>query len=259
MKRNKSNTWRQRHRPPVGILSTVVFVFVLFAIAAAAVHSLKKLSFFKVKDVTIREGSSIRQDRDDELQYLVGKNIFSLDLKKHAQFIQAMYPAYRTARLIRFLPDQMCLDLMKRTALACIDSNPRLYIDDHMIFFESVDPVIGKGLPVIVGLDGVNKSLRPGTRATNAGVLFAVRVIQQAKKNKTLQGYAIERIFMHDASNASLYLPGPLEVRIGQDKLDDSLQILGSLLNQVGNGVSNIEYIDLRFKDPVIRFKGKEV
>jgi len=63
---------------------------------------------------------------------------------------------------------------------------------------------------------------------------------------------------VRDAANASLYLGGELEVRIGSGKIDNSLQILSSLLRQVGNGVSNIDYIDLRFKDPVIRFKGKE-
>jgi cell division septal protein FtsQ len=255
MRRNKPTVSRQSGRRASGVIPLAVLVFVTAALAAYAVQSLKRLPVFKVKDVIIREGASIRGDRNDDFQYLKGKNIFTLDLKKHAQFIQSMYPACRSARLVRFLPDQMCVDLMKRTAVACINTQPPLYIDDRFIFFESIDAAVGRGLPVIVSSETSGKRFSPGTRCGNAGILFAVRVIQQAK---TLRGYSIERIEVRDAANASLYFPGDLEVRIGADRLDDTLQILGSLLSQVGNGKSNIEYIDLRFKDPVIRFKGKE-
>ena len=258
MRRNKPIVSRQSRRNSSGAIPLAILALVTVSLAAYAVQSLKRLPFFTVKDVIIREGASVRGDRNADFPYLVGKNIFTLDLKKHAQFIQSMYPAYRTARLVRFFPDQLCVDLMKRTAVACIRIEPPLYIDDHFVFFESFDAAAGKGLPVIVGMDASVKRFSQGSRCGDAGVIFAVRVIQQAKQAQTLRGYVIERVDVHDASNASLYFSGPLEVRIGADKLDETLQILGSLLNQVGNGKSNIEYIDLRFKDPVIRFKGKE-
>jgi cell division septal protein FtsQ len=258
MRRNKPTAVRQRQRRPSGAIPGLVLVVIVVSLAAYALQSFKTHPFFKVKDVIIREGTTIRDDRDDDLQSLIGKNIFSIDLKKNTQFIQSMYPAYRTARLVKFLPNQMCLDLMKRNAVACINSQPPLYIDDRMIFFESGETAGAKKLPLISGIDTANRNFSPGMRANHAGVLFAVRLIQQTRKNKMLQRYAIERVVVHDAANASLYLAGQLEVRIGGNKLDDSLQILGSLLSQVGNGISNIEYIDLRFKDPVIRFKGKE-
>jgi len=258
MRKNKPVVSRPRHRRPSGMLPFAVLFLVSFSLSVYAVQSLKNLPFFKVKNVIIREGLAIRDDRDADFQYLIGKNIFTLDLKKHAQFIQSMYPSYRTARLVRFFPNQLCVDLMKRKAVACINTQPPLYIDDRMIFFESVDPAAEKGVPAVYGLDGANKRFRSGARCSHQGLLFAVRVLQAAKKGKVLRGYPIERVDIHDPQYVSLFFPGPLEVRIGQDKLEDTLQILGSLLSQVGNGVANIEYIDLRFKDPVIRFKGKE-
>jgi len=257
MRRNKQSPPRPRQRRPATLIPGLVFGLVLLAVAAYALRSFRTHDFFKIKDVIIREGAFIRDDRGNDLKFLIGKNILSLDLKKNVQFIQSMYPAYRTARLVKFLPNRICLDLLKRNAVACFNSQPPLFIDDRMIFFEGGDAA-GKKLPVISGIDTTNRNFRPGMRAGHAGVLFAARLIQRVQKNRALQRYAIERVVVHDAANASLYFSGPLEVRIGANKLDDSLQILGSLLSQVGNGVSNIEYIDLRFKDPVIRFKGKE-
>jgi cell division septal protein FtsQ len=258
MRRNKPVVSRPRSSRPSGILPFAALVFVSFALAVYAVQSLKRLPVFTVKDVIIREGSVIRDDRRDDFRDLIGRNIFSLDLKKHNRFIQAMYPAYRTARLVKFLPDQLCVDLMKRKAIACINTQPPIYIDDHLVFFESIDAAAEKGVPVIIGLESAGKRFNPGTRCSNPALLFAVRVMEGAKKSKALQGYPIERVDIREPAYVSLFFAGPLEVRIGQDKLEDTLQILGSLLIQVGNGVTNIEYIDLRFKDPVIRFKGKE-
>jgi cell division septal protein FtsQ len=258
MRRNKPIVSRPRSRRQSSVLPFVALFFVSFALAAFAVQSFKKLPVFTVKDVIIREGTTIRDDRNADFKDLIGRNIFSVDLKKHTQFIQSMYPAYRTARLVKFLPNQLCVDLMKRRAIACINTQPPLCIDGQKIFFESIDTATEKGVPVIIGLEAASKRFRSGTRCSHPGVLFAVRVLQEAKKSKTLQGYPIERVDIHDPEYVSLFFSGPLEVRIGQDKLEDTLQILGSLLIQIGNGVTNIEYIDLRFKDPVIRFKGKE-
>jgi cell division septal protein FtsQ len=258
MRKSRPIVPRQRSRRVSGVIPWLILAVVTISAAAYAVQSLKRLAFFRVKDVFIREGSSIRDDRDRDFQYLVGKNIFGLDLKKHAQFIQSLYPEYRSARLVRYMPNQICVDLMKRTPVAFINSQPALYVDDNMIFFECINGAAEKGVPVISGKETLNRRFRSGTRCSDPGVLFAIRVIQQAKQSRALKGYRIERVDVQEGASVSLYFPGQLEVRIGQDNLKNTLQILGSLLNQVGNGVSNIEYIDLRFKDPVIRFKGKE-
>jgi len=258
MKKSKASQSRARGFKPEGIIAVLIAAFVLSALGVYGVQALKRLDYFNVKEVFIREGNNIRPDRDKDFCYLIGKNVFALDLKKNAQFIKSMYPAYRTARLVRFLPNQLCVDLMKRTALACVGTQPLLYVDDHMIFFESIDAASEKSLPLITGINKEKQGFRLGARCSNPGVLFAIRVVQQIRQTKALQGYPIERVDIHDASNVSLYFSSQLEVRLGQERLKDSVRILGSLLNQVGNGISNIEYIDLRFKDPVIRFKGKE-
>jgi cell division septal protein FtsQ len=228
------------------------------ALAGYSLESFKHLAFFKVKNVFIREGSDIKDDRNKDFTYLIGKNIFSLDLKKNAQFIQSMYPAYRTARLVRFLPNQICVDLMKRKPVACLSTQPALYLDENLMLFESPSAQDVKCVPLITGIETRSAQFRPGTRCNDPGAVMAVRIIQQAGRNKALQGFNIQKVHIRDAGNASLYFPGELEVRVSQDNLKNTMQILESLLKQVGNGVANIEYIDLRFKDPVIRFKGKE-
>jgi hypothetical protein len=46
-----------------------------------------------------------------------------------------------------------------------------------------------------------------------------------------------------------------LEVRFGQGYINEKVDILGNLFVQARNDLANIKYIDLRFNDPVIKFK----
>jgi hypothetical protein len=46
-----------------------------------------------------------------------------------------------------------------------------------------------------------------------------------------------------------------LELKIGQDGIRDKIGVLGDLLQQLEKDLSNIRYIDLRFKEPAIKFK----
>ena len=48
-----------------------------------------------------------------------------------------------------------------------------------------------------------------------------------------------------------------MEVKIGREDIHNKLALLATLLAQVKNNIYNIEYIDLRFKEPVIKFREK--
>ena len=47
-------------------------------------------------------------------------------------------------------------------------------------------------------------------------------------------------------------LPG-FEVRIGENNIRGKMMILGGLVKQAAKEWANIKYIDLRFKEPVIK------
>jgi hypothetical protein len=48
--------------------------------------------------------------------------------------------------------------------------------------------------------------------------------------------------------------PLSLEVKIGQDNVKERIAILSGVIAQSRNDLANIKYIDLRFKDTVIKF-----
>jgi len=123
-------------------------------------------------------------------------------------------------------------------------------------------------LPVIVGLETKISQAKSGKRYNIKELALALDIIKEFKVNNTLQKYEIKRIDVANLANVSLFLelldypkglattvPGILEVKMGQDGASDKIRVLGDLFNQLNNDLTNIKYIDLRFKEPVIKFK----
>jgi len=76
--------------------------------------------------------------------------------------------------------------------------------------------------------------------------------------NRALRELPIISINVSDAANASFIMAlredMNIEVKIGQGFINDKVSILSSVLVGAANGLDKVKYIDLRFKEPVIKF-----
>ena len=63
----------------------------------------------------------------------------------------------------------------------------------------------------------------------------------------------VETFEVSDDNRIGFFIPNGLEIKIGQDNIRDRINILSNLLIQLRDELGNIKYIDLRFKEPVIK------
>ena len=87
-----------------------------------------------------------------------------------------------------------------------------------------------------------------------------------------MRGYRINKIDVETASDVTIFIPidlnneahskwqptlrqNILEVRISQGNIVEKMAVISGLINQERHNLNNIKYIDLRFKEPVIKFK----
>ena len=244
---------------------------VLISLALAVYQKVKKSEYFRVSEVTVRQGSNISQDNKN-FAYLVGRNVFDLDLNREARNTAYYYPSYQKVRITRFLPSQLVVDFLEREPLAVIRSSRIFYIDENLVLFEPPQRSDGIELPVISGLERYVLGAKYGTRCIAPAMEAALNIIKAARANKVVRGYSIKRVDMSGSEDASIFLlvsraqmaytktdfiaPAQfMEVKIGREDIRDKLTLLATLLSQVKNNIHNIEYIDLRFKDPVIKFR----
>jgi cell division septal protein FtsQ len=273
MKKNKSKDLASRENFQLDKLLVVKAIagIIIVSFVLTIYHNLKKSEYFRVREVTVRQGANISQD-ERNFAYLVGRNIFDLDLEKEARHAAYYYPSYQRVRITRFLPGHLVVDFLMREPLAYIKNSRIFYIDENMIVFELPSNTAVKDLPSVTGVERYVLGAKYGSKCNSAAIATALNIIKTLSHNRILKGYNIKNVDMAGLDDASIFLlvsqgqivytktdyVAPeqiLEVKIGREDIRNKLSLLATLLSQVRNNIHNIEYIDLRFKDPVIKFK----
>ncbi len=226
----------------------LLIFFALFILLVYITNSLKKLSYFSVKEVIIKNQEPI------DLSYLKGRNIFSLDLRRESNLISGMYPAYKKIRLIRILPDKLFLDFLVRKPIALVKSWKLLGMDETLsLFVINLAPEEILKLPLIVGIERKIATDKPGRKYTVPELFFALSIIKRKAEISSLNSFSIKRIDLSSLDNTSIFIDNGLEVKIGHENMRQKLDLLGDILANLKNDLLKVKYIDLRFKEPVIK------
>jgi len=257
---------RKVNLPTRFLVFSLIILLALFFILGYIWRVLSTSDYFLVRDVTANEVTGI------DLSYLKGKNIFSLNLAGESANIARHCPDCSRVRLARIIPNRIFVEFVKRRPLALIKLYRYFAVDaDGFIFSSSLQPQ-DSGLPVILGLETKIFGPKAGNRYNNKELSVALLILKEAGKNRLFRDYKIQKVNVAGIDNITIQIPvsrgqntyanwkapdknGFLEVKIGQGNIGDKVAIMAGLINQEKQNLDNIKYIDLRFKEPVIKFK----
>jgi hypothetical protein len=249
------------------ILAAVLIILILLFIAGIGFNFLATSDYFRIRDVIARYPNSA------DLSYLKGKNMFSLDLKRESRFLLQFYPDFSSIRIIRVLPNRLFVDFVKRKPIAIVRLTKNFSIDKYGVFFSAPSAPEESNLPVIAGLERKITGARPGMRYNVRELNLALNILNEIRKNRVFREFSIKRIDVATIGNAAVYFPfaqkipekvavvqaapifEDLEVKLGADNTRDEISFLAGLFLQYKNDLPNIKYIDLRFKEPTIKYK----
>ncbi|MDD5465886.1 MAG: hypothetical protein PHP73_06060 [Candidatus Omnitrophica bacterium] len=255
---------KQRFNFPVKIILFTAIILLAFSFIIGYIwRVLTRSDFFAVSRVVVRNS-------DRSFDYLKGRNIFSLDLNGESRRAILSCPDCRKVRLARILPNCVFVDFLKRQPLALVKFYKDFAIDEQGVLFYPNAAIEEAALPVVYGLETKIFAPKPGTRYRRAEIDLALSIIKEFKANKTFQGFTLKRIDVADPESAGFFILLPkqpadytkpvaqtewagFEVRTGQSNIRQKMIILGGLILQARKEWGNIKYIDLRFKEPVIK------
>lgn len=203
--------------------------------------------YFAIKKIAIN-------NKDVDLSYLKGRNTFSIDLKKLSYNLNARYPDYRAIRVSRYLPDCIVADFVKRKTVAYIRLYRYFAVDREGVLFNPENNYLNQEIPIILGLETKIFGPKPGQKLDVKEMWLALDLIKRFNGTEALRDYKIKTINVSSLFDLSFSIPENVEVKIGQD-LNEKLIIFISLLPHIHSELSRIRYIDLRFKEPVIKYK----
>ena len=246
-------------------ISIIIFLALLFIIGYIW-KVLKTADYFKIENIDTKETESL------SLSYLKERNIFSIDLRSESMYLLDSCPDCSKVRLVRILPNRIFVKFIKRKPQAFVKLYRYFAVDEEGVLFNAPAQLEESELPVILGLETKLFGPKPGKRYNIKEIMLALDIIRETKLNKTLKDYKIKKIDLTNFADASFFIslpkqpaddsrgqsfggPESFEVKISQDDIKDKIVILASLIIQVKNNLANIKYIDLRFREPVIKFK----
>lgn len=244
------------------IIIIIIIVFVISYIRKVLITS----DYFNVNGVISRE------ELNTDFSYLKGKNIFTLDLNGESVNIAKRCPDCLRVRLTRILPDRLFVEFIKRKPVALVKLYRYFIVDQYGVFFGSAVNPGELSLPLITGLETKLFGITLGKKCVTKELVLALGIIREFNKSFLLKGYQIKRIDVGTADDITIFIPidfnkeaysqwqapekqNILEVRISQGNIVEKIAVIAGLINQEKRNLGNIKYIDLRFKEPVIKFK----
>lgn len=246
------------------IITRISVVLILFSLIICVFIGIKRLDYFRIKNIVVKEGRVL------DFVYLKDRNIFSVDLAKESSDILRRHPYYKKVRLIRILPNMLFAECIKRRSIACLKLNRDFYVDEDCVLYDTLPKKDNHDLPFIFGLEKKISNPKSFRKYDLPELVCALNILREMEK--TLHDWQVEKIdfvnsgtisffiFPQQASSsgdAGLYNRGgedKVEVKIGPDDIAAKIGILTQLLGQKNNPLDKIKYIDLRFRDPVLKF-----
>jgi cell division septal protein FtsQ len=251
--------------PVIVLLILVIAVFFIGYIW----HSFKRLDYFRIREVMTGQPVTV------DLSYLKGQNIFTLDLRAQARYLYELYPVYHKIRLVRILPNRIFCDFIKRQPVAYVRLYKNFSVDEECVLFDA--PIASQmlELPVIVGLETKILGPKIGKKFEVKELTLVLNIIKDVQTHRALRSWKLKKIDVTNPAATSFFIAAPLkkitllpvkpssepeqfEVKVGEYDTTDKIDMLTNLLIQLKNDWINIKYIDLRFKEPVVKFKEKD-
>lgn len=253
--------WKKRKKSPS--FSSKIPALIIIIIFAALVFGFLKSGLFNIKriDTETENLSCTDQNQIKNASGLLGQNFFFVNSQKTQDVLKKKFICIKSANISKIPPDKIKLKISNRqvtAVLAVLKNEASLSAtpssedvrDSYVVDNEGI--VFGKGednsnIPRIFIS---NLKISMGEKLKD-GILNAVKILE---KIKTL-GLSIDKSWISD-NNFVLYSGTPVSKIIFRlnDGIDIQLASLQLILDKAKIDSKELEFIDLRFDKPVVRF-----
>ena len=211
------------------------------------------LLFFFARYLTTAEYFGI-----NDCELFKGENIFRVNLKQASAALRQSNPDCKNVVLRRLLPDRIIVNFLPRRAVAAVKLSEYFFLDEQGVLFTSDRPRYDNlQLPLIIGLAEKVSQPRSGLRCNEKSLLACLDFISALSADRSLcEQVKIERINLENANDIFLFTTSGCKLNLGSyDSLNRKPAILLKLLKEIDADLSQVQYIDLRFKESVVRYR----
>ena len=257
--RNNNSNKKRLRKNIIALTLLLAFIFTAWMLFLGIRLYLEKSSYFMIKKVVLNglEDQQFAQEISSKFLY---KNIFRLDLKKEREDLKIINPHFYDVELVRNLPDQVIINVIVRSPLVQIKHRGFFLVDSEGVVVSDMSKKVYDDFIIISGLRKVS-SLSFGKKINLDELKSGLELVQVLKNAmpqiiSLIPEAANVKIEISLSKYPSLYVYfGNIEVRFYGTNLDKATKLLLKLLPTINKRILQVQYIDLRFKEPVVSFK----
>lgn len=205
--------------------------------------------FYDDKNILRRESFGGIEDK-----HVLGANIFLVDLNDLKKRIETGHPELRDIVVRRALPDRLIVQARQRLAVAQVYGDRLYFIDKDGVFLPYANNPVEGNIPLISGIRVAGPARSSAVQKEK--IKKALFLIDALSANKKLSGCQIKTVDIADIRNISFFLSAKdaekVEIKIGDGEFNKRLDVLAMILEQLGQDIERVKYIDLRFEDPIV-------
>ncbi|MFH1655105.1 MAG: cell division protein FtsQ/DivIB [Candidatus Omnitrophota bacterium] len=244
----------RKNRKPFRLAPYIIILTLCLSLSLGVLKFLKNSSYFDIKQIICSDIE--RQSELKRVLDLKEKNIFSLDLKAVSEKLQSEYPQAAQIVISRIFPDKLLIEFRERAPFAKFQlSNQDFVIDNEAVVLDCPRDYDRDRLTTLKGLNITFKDLKPGQKLRLKNVSLALDLLGLINRIPLLRQYKVQELDISNLNKISFIIHDEIVILTRKVDFNKKLNILVSLLRQLEPELEEISYIDLRFKDPVIKKK----
>jgi len=233
-------------------ITLICLVVALFLTGKGLTYVLRTAPIFKVREVVSHD--SLRFIRSRTLDRLIGQSIFDVNLHLVQKRLQDEYPQIGHLRLYRQFPSRIYVDAVRRDPFAVVSTRRQQILIDKNGVALALTPSVNNNLPVISGIS-LDQAAVNGKLLKHPDVELAINIIQSVRNNPHLESMPVVTLDMTNLSQIQCTLINQLKVIMSVENIQQKITMLGIFIKQSGIKPEDINYVDLRFKEPIISKK----
>ncbi len=222
----------------------------LFFIYQKVLTALRETDYFRIKEVLY--DPTLEFIRPQLVQALIGRNLFSVNANELHQHLQRQYPQIANLRISKRFPDKVLIIAKQRIPFSQLKYGDQVLTVDKEGTVLSVNLPVTGSLPCITGVKAKKAKIQTGAVIHGKSFWLALDLIEKFQLNPKLSAYKIDRLDISSLSQISIFLLANPKIILDNENVEQKLKILGVMFTQGQMDLTKINYIDLRFKEPVL-------
>jgi len=232
------------------IITGILIIGIGFIVVNRTQYIFSHVDYFKVRSVTIDPSLQFINKRD--FRGLMGKNIFTVDLKAVQRKLNFKYPQTSQLKVIKRFPNQISVLAKQRVPFVQLQIQNQIVVLDKEAVILSLKEKRNKDIPNIIGAKINNPKLVLGAPLRGSDIWLTLKIVKLFKANSGLASYSIKDINIESLSKIYFTLSNKLDIVIDKDKIAQKIRVLSVVLAQDRLDLGDVKYIDLRFREPII-------